>query len=924
MPKIANIEGVGTLSFPDDTPDEVVAQSVQKYLKGSVGELRRREGQEGLGGSVESDGGVRLREMESRPVRSFMLGRGGIGPATVGSKMSVEDIEKEYQVRKASEESDRRLAATAAKVGIPLAAAVAFPPAAGATIPELLALTGGYSLAGAGGELVGQVIEGKNEPSKVLGAAVRSANVNPVGQIVRPMAAQAAGNLTARYLEEDGITPGGAAMDVGVPALLGTLGAAGRSLGGGADVLEEGAKRAGFIERMAKGLRATVGQAFPELAAFEQRMGAKTSGGRKLAGQLEEQQRLLIDELNRIKGGESGGVQDVANRLGKVFGVEEGNTLANQLQGINDIERALEKVRGTAQEQVLRQASNDAIDQLSARAQKALIGGPAPVYRAVQSGEQFEALAESLKKGLQNKAEQIYAPAKGVVDNPVFSLQQSVPDPRGGGATTIETHARELLSEIPDIPAGGLSELKKLLGRKTTVPAPPSMNPTAPLTVSVMQPASHNELRGVIRELYDFADSSGEALKSVGQRKIQQLIETMKRSIDTEAPTVLGAKAAQAISDGNAFYAQNRPLLDSYAVKRLFASDTMRTGQGAEAAVSGIRRQGLDAPEIANLLKAHESLKASGAVVPSIKPILSNLRAGIISEFVDPQTGGILQDGLQGLSKRLLEIERQTPGSLTKLGFGSTGELSDFVMFLRKNKDLAGPEATEKLLRTGTPGFTVVSTALDMAPNVQTAKTMMNYLQRQALAGNAAAVDALQGVRARAIEELLLTTSGGTRQFSLASSLNELADPVRRDQIEAIIGPDLIKTIDTQLVPGMRVMAESERAAGRAGTTVGGAQIEELISGTERGAANLASGRPGAAMLAAIYTLFRNRKYNALANLMAGGAGSTGLRTKAGKLRAWDRILNAPGTTGERAINSSIREALRETIEEQQQEPSPE
>ena len=77
-------------------------------------------------------------------------------------------------------------------------------------------------------------------------------------------------------------------------------------------------------------------------------------------------------------------------------------------------------------------------------------------------------------------------------------------------------------------------------------------------------------------------------------------------------------------------------------------------------------------------------------------------------------------------------------------------------------------------------------------------------------------------------------------------------------------------------------------------------------------------------MLSAVSTLFRNRKYNALANLMAGGAGSAGLRTRAGQLRAWDRILNAPGTTGERAINSSIREALRETIEEQQQEPSPE
>jgi len=872
----------------DSAPTQADAEEIFASAPPSAGAMREMEsrpvGQGGLGPKQPSIG--ELREMESKP-----MGQGGLGP-----KASMADIEQEYEQRlkpKSEEERQAALAAPFLRVGVPIAATMAFPPAAGATVPELLALAGGYSLAGAGGELAAQAVEGKIEPKKVAGAAIRSAVPMPAGRIVAPMATQAAANLTARYVEEGGITPGGAALDVGVPALLGTLGAAGRSLRGGADILEEGANRAQAVEQMAPGMRSTVGQAFAELAPTEQRLSAKTSGGRQLAGQLEEQQRLLIDELNRIKGGESGGVQDVANRLGKVFGVEEGNTLANQLQGINDIERALEKVRGTAQEQVLRQASNDAIDQLSARAQKALIGGPAPVYRAVQSGEQFETLGESLKKSLQNKVDQIYEPAQPFMDIPLITLPN-----------TIETQARRIAEQIPSTHSGGLNELMRVVDRGT--------------------PATYKEIRDVLGRLYDFADASGEAIGNAAQRQIRGLAQDISGSVQGQVRENLPLYAADAIVQGNQFYAKNRPLLDAYAVRKLFAPDTMRTGQAAEAAVSGIRRQGLDAPEIANLLKAHESLKASGAVVPRIDPILSNIRSGIISEFVDPVTGAIQPKSFEGLAERLLEIERQTPGSLSKLKFGSTGELSDFVMFLRKYKNLAGPEATEKLLSTGTPGFTVVSTALDMAPNVQTAKTMMNYLQRKALVGNAAAVDALQGVRARAIEELLLTTSGGTRQFSLASSLNELANPVRRDQIEAIIGPDLIKTIDTQLVPGMRVMYDTERAAGSAGTTVGGAQIEELISGTERGAANLASGRPGTALLSAVSTLFRNRKYNALANLMAGGAGSTGLRTKAGKLRAWDRILNAPGTTGERAINSSIREALRETIEEQQQEPSPE
>jgi len=530
----------------------------------------------------------------------------------------------------------------------------------------------------------------------------------------------------------------------------------------------------------------------------------------------------------------------------------------------------------------------------------------------------MENLAEDLKRGLSNKAEQIYAPAKGVVDNPVFSLQQSVPDPRGGGATTIETHARELLSEIPDIPAGGLSELKKLLGRKTNVPAPPSMDPTAPLTVSVMQPASHNELRGVIRELYDFADSSGEALKSVGQRKIQQLIETMKRSIDTEAPTVLGAKAAQAISDGNAFYAQNRPLLDSYAVKRLFASDTMRTGQGAESAVRGISAQGLDAPEIKNLLTAHETLKKSGAVVPSLDTVFSDIRAGIVSPYVDKLTGNFQQGAFEDLAKLLSGIESQTPGTLTKLGFGSRKELNDFIGLLRASKD-AGPEATEKLLRSGIPGWTLISASLDSMPNVRTANALKNHLQKEAASGNVMAQEAQQKITSKALEDLLVMTTKGNRRLNLEQALNTLKDPKQRETLRSLVGDRLLRILDTQFQPGLKVMSETEQLAGRAGTTVGGAAVEQSVQSAESFLSQLTTGKFGRAIQTAIDALYRNTKYKVLADWMAAGAGSTGLKSKAGTLRSMERILTAPGTASERAIQQSIKSAM-----EQQQEPSPE
>ncbi len=873
----------------DSAPTQEDAEEIFASAPPSVGAMREMEsrpvGQGGLGPKQRSIG--ELREMESRP-----MGQGGVGP-----KPSMADIEQEYEQRlkpKSDEERQAALTAPFLRVGVPIAATMAFPPAAGATVPELLALAGGYSLAGAGGELAAQAVEGKIEPKKVAGAAIRSAVPMPAGRIVAPMATQAAANLTARYVEEGGITPGGAALDVGVPALLGTLGAAGRSLRGGADILEEGANRAQAVEQMAPGMRSTVGQAFTELAPTEQRLSAKTSGGRQLAGQLEEQQQLLVDELNRIKGGESGGVQNVVNRLGRFLGVREANELSNQAARIDRIDNALERVRGTAQEQVLRQSREDLVNQFQQRAQTALIGaGPAPFYREVESGRLMEGIGESLRSSFRNRANQLYAPAQPFMDRYVLTIPNN-----------IETQARRIAEQIPSTHSGGLSELMRVIDRGT--------------------PATYNEIRGVIGQLYDFADYSGNAVGNAAQRQIRGLAEDISGSVQRQVQTVFPPDAANAIVQGNRFYAQNRPRFDSYAVRSLFAPETRRTGQGTQSAVSAIGRQGLDAPEIDNLVQLHQSLRSSGAVVPSINPILSNIRAGILSEFVDQETRAIRPDAFEALATRLAGIENQTPGSLSRLGFGNRNEIRNFVNFLRESRNLTGPQATEELLRTGTPGWTVVSASLDMAPNVRTAETMMNYLQRQAATGNAAAADALQGVRARAIEELLLTTAGGTRQFSIGRALNELADPVRRAQIEAIIGPRLINTIDTQLVPGMEVMDEAARAAGRAGTTVGGAQIEELISGAERGAANLASGRPGTALLSAVSTLFRNRKYNALANLMAGGAGSAGLRTRAGQLRAWDRILNAPGTTGERAINSSIREALRETIEEQQQEPSPE
>lgn len=895
----------------DSAPTQEESADIFASAPPSVGAMREMEsrpvGQGGLGPKQPSVGN--LREMESR-----RIGEGGLGP-----KQSMAEFEEEWN-KKALSDEERQVQATKgfARYAPAIAAPLLFPPAAAATVPRLIATGLGYGVAAGSGELAAEAIEGKIEPKKVAGAAIRSVVPMPAGSLYAPMAAQAAANVVARNVEGGPITPGGLALDVGIPGTIAGIGSVGRAIGGVSESLEKAATRTKAIEKMAPGVKATVGQAFPSMAAFEQRTAAKI-GGEALRDRIQGQQDQIIAEVNRLRGGSGleDKSEDIVRSTAKFLGLEDAQNLANKAAAINDIDAALLRTTDEAQKQFLMRAKLQAESELGTFVQNSLMKGPTiKPYQAVSAGTRMENFAEDLKTGLSNKAEQIYAPAKGVVDNPVFSLQQSVPDPRGGGGTTIETHARELLSEIPDIPAGGLSELRKLLGRKTTVPAPPSMNPTAPLTVSVMQPASHNELRGVIRELYDFADSSGEALGSVGQRKIKQLIETMKRSIDTEAPIVLGAKEAKAISDGNAFYAQNRPLLDSYAVKRLFALDTMRTGQGAESAVRGISAQGLDAPEINNLLTAHETLRKSGAAVPALDTVFSDIRAGIVSPYVDKLTGNFQKGAFEDLAKQLAEIERQTPGTLGKLGFGSRKELNDFIVFLRASKD-AGPEATEKLLRTGVPGWTLVSASLDSMPNVRTANTLKNYLQREAAAGNVLAQEAQQKITSKALEDLLVMTTKGERRLNLEQALNTLKDPKQRETLRSLVGDRLITILDTQFQPGMKVMAETEQLAGRAGTTVGGAAVEQSVQSAEKFGSQVTTGRFGNAVQTAVDALYRNMKYSVLAKWMAAGAGTTGLKSKAATYRTMERIMTEPATAYERAIQQSINAAT-------QPEPSPE
>lgn len=839
----------------------------------STGELRRREGQDGIGEFKTQS--QRLSEGMAR--REKELAESG-APSIFDESESTKEATRGF-----------------ARYGLPL-----FAPGVGAGT-GIGSILGGMAVrgsAGALGESIAQLSEGEIKPSQIAGAGLRFAGPAIPGRVGLSMAAQGPLNVAARAVEGGEITPSTTAVDVGVPAGIGTAIGGVRSVSAAMrDWLKAGIERAKKVEQMATGVRPTAGQVFPELSAIEQRAAAKT-GGEFLRQQLSDQQKAILSEINRIRGGDPIGIKGVVESITKAIGTEEAQSFINQAENISDLRAAIESVRSGTEKQLQKKALNDALDQFANRATDALFpaGVPAP-FREVQAGALFEDFADNLRKSLKDKAEQLYAPAKTVMDFPAFSLKYRVADPRNPSATTsVEAHANELIDFIPDNFRGRLRGIQQIIDAGGDV--------------------SLNQLKEARNQLYDFADVGAEAIGTVGQRKVRELISTISNSISQQAPSVLGTVEAAAIKAGDEFYAATRPKLDLFGVRRLFAPETQRTGQGAAQAGQAVLRQGLDAPEIKNLIDAYSELKSRGAAVPSIAPIQDRIQAALIEGAIDPVTGSFAKGSLPKLAETISNVERQTPGSLSRLGFGSPKEIKQFTRFLEESKDVSGPEAVSQLLSRGRIGFRVVSAALDQMPDVKSLEGLVQSIQRQASSGNKLAADALIKLRAQEIEDVLVKAKSGERVLSLEEALNTFANPAKRAKVETILGKPLVDLIDKQLLPGMQIMREAEKAAGRAGSTVGGAATEELISGFTGAIGKGLAGQFGRAAMRLMDSLLNERKYALMSQILSKGAGVSGLQSKK---RFWER-LNAIGSRPKSQQEAAISEMLGDTFEE----PSPE
>ena len=399
----------------------------------------------------------------------------------------------------------------------------------------------------------------------------------------------------------------------------------------------------------------------------------------------------------------------------------------------------------------------------------------------------------------------------------------------------------------------------------------------------------HEELKGIRDELYDFADYAGEAIGNNAQREVRNLAKKLSQTISDQAPSSLGQEAANSVVAGDEFYSAARPKVNLFGVRRAFAPETMERGQLGQALVSGVKTQGLLAPEFANLETLVNTLKSRGvANAPDLQEVFSSIRSGIVSDATDKATGAIDYKKLAGT---INNIETQSPGALQKIGFGTSEQLSKFVDFLQSTGQKQGPQALLDVLNTKTPaGFALASEAVQLLPNVKDVGSVVRYLEREAVAGNKLAKEALVSTRAKQIEDLLLAeTAAGT-----GPKLEPMSKIKRAEQI---LGPTLYKQIVDDIIPGYKTILNAQRAAGGGGGLVVGQAAEELVSGLPQAALKATAGKPVEGFMGLMADAVNAGFYSVAAKALARASGSAGYRSAAETARIMEKFANLPRTS---------------------------
>ena len=791
--------------------------------------------------------------------------------------------------------------ATGLRYGLPLAAGFVTGPAAGiAALGRAALIGGGAAGAGeAGAQTVEKLAEGQEyRPGQIVGATVRGAAPMFKEGPGKTILTSGLTGLLGGVAEGRVKSVGSGAREAGVsalgPAIAESVGGFGRNLG---RFFSRGVSRAEDIERIGPGVEATVGQAFPEMAGLESRVAAQT-GSQALKERLNQQAEAITRAVVGVSGMPAETYPDIVRRVASTMSNMDPASierLANEADAVNTARNAVEKARTGAQKSLLQESLSEAENEFRKRIDLETMaggfkaGGVQP-FQSAAMGREVETVFDDARKAFRQKSEELYAPTRPFEDAAAFDITA----PPAKGQSSLRQDALDLMSRIPDIPAGGLTELKKLLSRRKVVSAPYSPDPTAPITVSVPEKASLAELRAIRDELYQFADYSGEAMGKNAQREIRNLGQRITDTIDAQADSAFGAANSQALREANDFYSKFRPRFDEFGVIQAFKPERMETAQMAESVRGRVAKQGVETPAFQNAITLLDDLKAAGAQgVPDSKKLADITRSGIVDRSLNAETREL---NLRQLASDLNNIEQQSPGGLAKLGFGTTQELKRFVRFVTglENAEKVGPEKIVQLLNTETPaGFAVASRAVQTLPDVATVDSVISALQKRAVGGSKMAKETLDSIRAREIEDLLLEVRGG-RRGAATGAVGILADPTERDRIERILGPKLLSDIEKTFIPGFRVMEEAREAAGLAGSPSRGAAFERAGKKIAELPIQIGAGKGASGVLSMLSSMADLGTYALVSKAIAKGAGVSGMRSRRDFFNEMARIAELP------------------------------
>ena len=777
-----------------------------------------------------------------------------------------------------SPEAEKKAISATLRYGVPAVAGLAAGPVTGlAALARSAAITGGAAGAGEAAAQTSEKLLQDEEyrPSQIFGAALRGASPTMKAAPIRNIAMAGGAGVAGGAAE--GKTGGGEMFWEGVKSASPTvvLQGLGSALGAGRQLLTGGIINSQNIEKMAPGqIRATFGQAFPEFAGLETRIGSQT-GSQGLNEQLLEQSRVITRAIQTrpdLAGIPAEAHSDLVNRVAQTIGglsPETGARLANEAQGVNDAFLAVERARSEAQKSI----AQDALAEAQKSFQRAvevetlkggIRGGGVRPYQSAVMGNEIEGVLGSTKKAFSNHADILYTPVKQFENDPVFVLTQRA----GPTDPSVEQEVLNLMDKYPVLSSGEQSKAFTPYFKKLQD------------IIDGKIPASLNQLRAIRDQLYDVSDVAGQAFGTSAKRDIRGVANRITQTIDYQAPAYLGKDNAASLKTANSFYSEFRPRFDEFGVSQAFKPGTMETGQMADLYAGRVARQGTATPAFENASSLLEDLtKAKVQNVPSSSKLIDITRSGIVDRSIDPVTN---QLDLKRLAGDLNYIEQQNPGGLAKLGFGSRNELKKFVNYM-ENLDPAqakGPEAVLQLLKTGTPaGYAIASRAVQTLPDLATVDSVLKSLEKQAVAGSKRAADTLLNIRAREIENVLLEAGKSGPKPNLGS-LIELTNPEMRQKVELILGPKLLKTIDDSFLPGFRVMETAREAAGMAGSTVRGAALERIGKAALEAPVQLAAGevvKPTVNVFSKMADAFG---YAFMSKVLAKGAGVSGLRDR--------------------------------------------